>query len=305
MSYYRQSSLDNFRQFIKSSSVLNKLIIINIAIWVLISFLRVIVFLFKLPDEIFLSYIIKYLAIPASLDTLIVRPWTLFTYMFLHINVFHILFNMLWLYWFGKIFLNYLSARQLLSTYIWGGLAGGLLFIISYNIFPVFHTILPEAKALGASASVMAIVTAISFYKPNFYVQLLLLGRIRILYLAIALFIFDFFMIKSSNAGGHIAHIGGAVWGYFYIYFMKKGRDIGSLIKIDFKKFFKPFLKEKKSTFSNVHYNDRPVSDEEYNKIKADNQKKIDAILDKISKSGYEKLTKEEKEMLFNMSKKK
>jgi hypothetical protein len=212
---------------------------------------------------------------------------------------------MLWLYWFGKIFLNYLSARQLLSTYIWGGLAGGLLFIISYNIFPVFHTILPEAKALGASASVMAIVTAISFYKPNFYVQLLLLGRIRILYLAIALFIFDFFMIKSSNAGGHIAHIGGAVWGYFYIYFMKKGRDIGSLIKIDFKKFFKPFLKEKKSTYSNVHYNDGPVSDEEYNKIKADNQKKIDAILDKISKSGYEKLTKEEKEMLFNMSKKK
>jgi membrane associated rhomboid family serine protease len=261
--------------------------------------------LFSVEDGIFTGYIVEYLALPASFGELVYRPWTIITYMFLHIDIFHILFNMLWLYWFGKIFLGYLKPRQLLSTYLLGGIAGGLLYMIAYNTFPVFSDTLFLSKALGASASVMAIVTAISFYVPNYTIHLLFLGRIKILYLAIALFVIDFFMIRSSNSGGHIAHIGGALWGFAFAYYYRRGKDIGKMFHIDLKKFVKPFMKEKKKPFKNVYSNERPMTDEEYNKARAQQEKKIDEILDKISKSGYESLTTEEKDMLFNSSNKK
>ncbi len=295
----------DFKRFFKNSSVLNRLIIINIAVWLVISAFRIFAFLFNVPDDTFTGYIVEYLALPASFSMLIFRPWTLFTYMFLHIDIFHILFNMLWLYWFGKIFLGYLGSRQLLSIYLLGGIAGGILYIMAYNLFPVFTTAMPMARALGASASVMAVVTAISFYVPNYFVHLIFLGRIKIMYLAIALFVIDFFMIRSSNSGGHIAHIGGALWGFAFAYYLRKGKDIGKPFRVNLKSFSKPFLKEKKTTFRNVYSNQRPVSDEKYNKDRAAEGKKIDEILDKISKSGYESLSKEEKEMLFNMSNKK
>jgi len=305
MNYSPQHSAFDFKKFFKSSSVLNRLIIINVAVWLIISFFRVFAMLFNVQDEVFTGYIAEYLALPASFEVLIFRPWTLFTYMFLHIDIFHILFNMLWLYWFGKIFLGYLSSKQLLSTYLIGGIAGGLLYILAYIIFPVFTGALPVAKALGASASVMAVVTAISFIQPNYFIQLLFLGRIKILYLAIALFVIDFFMIRSSNSGGHIAHIGGALWGFTFAYYFRKGNDIGKLFRMDFKRFSKHFMKEKKSSFKNVYSSERPMSDEEYNKARSVDEKKIDEILDKISKSGYESLTKGEKDMLFNKGNKK
>ena len=305
MNYSPANPAFDFKKFFKSSSVLNRLIIINIAVWLVISVFRIFSFLLNVQDVVFTGYIVEYLALPASFTALAFRPWTLFTYMFLHIDVFHILFNMLWLYWFGKIYMGYLGSRQLLYTYLLGGIAGGFLYIIVYNISPVFSEAVPMAKALGASASVMAIVTAISFYKPNYYIHLIFLGRIKILYLAIALFVIDFFMIRSSNSGGHLAHIGGALWGFVFAYYLRKGKDIGKIFYIDIKKLFKPFMKEKKTTFKNVYSNDRPMTDEEYNETKARNENKIDEILDKISKSGYESLSKAEKDMLFNSSNKK
>jgi membrane associated rhomboid family serine protease len=246
--------------------------------------------------------ILDYLALPASMDLLITRPWTLFTYMFLHTSFLHILFNMLWLYWFGKIFTQYLkSQRQLITTYILGGLAGGLLYILSFNLFPVFADVLPEARALGASASVMGIVMAIAFYVPNYTVNMIFFGKVKIFYLALALFVIDFFMIRHGNAGGHIAHIGGAIYGFLYVYYLKKGRD--------FSKFWPNFKFKwgdtKKRHKPKVAYSKRPVKDDEYNRKKAGDQKKIDHILDKISRSGYDSLTKEEKEILFNSSNRK
>lgn len=281
-----------------------RLMIINIGVWVLIQVAFVIGWAFNRSDITVEMAILDYLALPASPDLLIYRPWTLITYMFLHTSFWHILFNMLWLYWFGKIFTQYLSQRQLLVTYLVGGIAGGLLYILAYNLLPVFANDLVLARALGASASVMAIVTAISFYVPNFTINLIFLGRVKIFYLALALFVLDFFMIRHGNAGGHIAHIGGAIYGFFYVYYLRKGRDLSRIFpRFRGKADWQNRVRRKRKTKTNKA--SRPKSDDDFNRERAQKQKRIDHILDKISRSGYDSLTKEEKELLFNQSNKK
>ncbi|HSG67719.1 MAG TPA: rhomboid family intramembrane serine protease, partial [Bacteroidales bacterium] len=258
---------------------------------------------FKSSDMLVEQFILDFFALPASPELLLIRPWTIITYMFLHISFWHILFNMLWLYWFGKIFAQYLNERQLLTTYILGGIAGGLLYILTFNVLPVFEDTLPLARALGASASVMAIVMAISLFVPNFSINLLFIGRVKIFYLALALFVIDFFMIRHGNAGGHIAHIGGALYGFIYVHYLRRGKDLSRMFpSFRFKKRTRPF-KVKKGK-ADVHTPQRPSTDDEYNRQRVEKQKKIDSILDKISRSGYDSLSKEEKEILFNNSNK-
>jgi membrane associated rhomboid family serine protease len=302
MNYSRNLS-DEIRHFFRGGSVLSILILINIGVWVLAKALTVFFYLYNHPDIVLDKMILDYFALPANLSELASRPWTLFTYMFLHLDFWHILFNLMWLFWFGRIFLEYLTSRQLLFTYIAGGLAGGLLYILAFNIFPKFQESIDVSVALGASASVMAIVTAISFFVPNYSIQLIFIGRIRILYLAILLFIFDFFAIPTGNAGGHIAHIGGAFFGYFFSLWMRKtnyaystGAFSALLNKIG--KLFKPGPRFS----SRTPYAERPKTDEDYNAEKNFHQKKIDAILEKISRGGYDSLTKEEKDFLFRSS---
>ncbi|NTV83592.1 MAG: rhomboid family intramembrane serine protease, partial [Bacteroidales bacterium] len=222
---YNQNPFQDLGRFFRSRAILPRLILINVAIWLAIGIMRVFSFLLDVPDASLTNLIVDYLALPAATESLILRPWTLVTYMFLHIDPLHLLFNMLWLFWFGKIFLEFLNSRQLLLVYILGGISGGLLYVLFYNIFPVFEKSLELSVALGASASVMAIVTAISLYVPGYSVQLFLIGRIRIFYIALFLFILDFFMIRSQNAGGHIAHIGGALFGLSYILVRRKGMN--------------------------------------------------------------------------------
>jgi len=299
-----QNPFEDVKKFFKSKNMLVRLIIINVAVWLMIRFLDVLFDLFNLNVT---ENIIAWLAVPAALGNLIFKPWTPITYMFLHYDFWHILFNMLWLYWFGRIFLEYLNERQLLSTYLFGGLAGALLYIISFNIFPKFQDTYIQSIALGASASVMAVVVAISYYVPNYKIHLLFLGPVRIIYIALFSIGLDIIMIKSSNSGGHLAHLGGAIWGFYFVYMLKKGTDLSSLIKgLSLSKIKSYFYRSRKTKFKNVYTNTskRPVSDEDYNLKKNMDQKKIDKILDKISKSGYESLTKEEKEMLFRTSNK-
>lgn len=277
---------------------LTKLIYINTGIFLLITISAIIGFLLNNPSISVTT--LDILAVPASLKTLLVRPWTLITYMFTHKDIWHILFNMLWLYWFGKIFLEYLDQKKLVAVYILGGLSGGLVYILSFNIFPAFTGMVAESVAIGASASVMAVVIAIAAYVPDYTVQLLLFGRIRIMYMALAIFVLTSFMDFSVNSGGKLAHIGGALFGYLYTINLKKGHDIGKGLNriIDFlATIFKPRKKMK------VIYK-KPVNDYEYNKVRAENQSKINIILDKISKGGYDSLTKEEKDTLFNESQK-
>ena len=169
---------------------------------------------------------LQYLQLPASPELLLFRPWTLFTYMFTHFDFLHILFNMLWLYWFGGLFLNFFSERQLGGLYILGGLAGAVLFVLAYNIFPYYADSAPYSFLLGASASVMAIVFGVSFYAREEEVMLFLIGRIKIYYLAILTLLLDLLSITSGNAGGHLAHIGGALFGILFASRMRAGKDI-------------------------------------------------------------------------------
>jgi membrane associated rhomboid family serine protease len=304
--YQERNPMEDLGRFIKSGSVLSRLILINAGLWILIGVLRVVGFLFRFPDSSVTNFVVEYLAVPANISSLAEKPWTLVSYMFLHIDFFHILFNMLWLFWFGKIFLEFLKERQLLLVYLLGGLSGGILYIVFYNIFPVFEKSLDQSIALGASASVMAIVTAISFYVPGYSVYMLLIGKVRIFYIAIALFIMDFFMIRSENAGGHIAHIGGALFGLCYIFALRKGMNfreiIGDWRNNSLSRFFKRRRKKAYSEYYSTSTGGRPMTDEDYNLRKAERKKRIDLILEKISKSGYESLTEEEKEILFKSS---
>jgi len=286
--------------FFKKGNVLAVFILINAAVWLFLKLVGVILFLYK-NDNI--QEFINLLALPAHLPDIAARPWTCITYMFTHYDFFHILFNMLWLYWFGRIFLEFLNKRQFMATYILGGLAGAVFYVASYNIFPVFDPN-ENAIAIGASASVMAIVVAISFYAPNYSLYLLFFGKVRIKYIALVSIVLDLLFISLSNPGGHIAHLGGAFWGFLFAILLRNRIDLTvSLSRLRSVRISNPFKKKKppRATYAQP----RPVSDEDYNYRKARQQERIDRILDKISRSGYESLTREEKEILFSSSNKK
>jgi membrane associated rhomboid family serine protease len=246
---------------------------------------------------------VKYLMVPSRPVELLSRPWTLITYMFTHFSFMHILFNMLILYWFGRIFLQYLTGRQLLTTYLVGGLAGAFLYLIFLNSFPGLRLPLGTSM-LGASAAIMAIVIAISAYAPDYSMNLLFIGPVKLKYIALFYIIADVLMIASDNAGGNISHLGGAMYGLWFTSQFKKGRDPGKWLNrlLDF--IFNLFRPRPKL---NVTYrkNAPLISDFDYNKSKVAQQKEIDRILDKIARAGYESLTKQEKEILFSMSDKK
>jgi membrane associated rhomboid family serine protease len=290
---------DDIKKTFREGSNLTRLIYINIAVFIIITIVAVIGFLLNNP--VISDNTLDLFAVPSSLTTLLLRPWTLITYMFLHKDIWHILFNMLWLYSFGRIFLEYLDQRKLVAVYLLGGISGALVYILSFNIFPAFSGVVGESVAIGASASVMAIVIAISVYVPDYTVQVFLFGRIKIKYMALAIFVLTSIMDFSVNSGGKLAHIGGAFFGYFYTLNLRQGHDMvkGFNKIIDFfVTLFRPGRKLKVTH--------RKVANEyEYNKIKKEHQANINLILDKISKGGYDSLTKEEKEALFKESQKK
>jgi membrane associated rhomboid family serine protease len=289
---------DDIKNTFHNGSSLTRLIYVNIAVFILISLTAIIGFL--LTDPMVAERSIDFLAVPSSLGKLIIRPWTLITYMFLHKDIWHILFNMLWLYWFGTIFLQYLDQRKLVAVYLLGGISGAMVYIASFNIFPAFTGLVSESVAIGASASVMAVVIAIAAYVPDYTVNLLLLGRVKLKYMALAIFVLTSFMDFSVNSGGKLAHIGGAVFGYLYTLNLRQGRDLGKGINKVIDSIITVFRPRKKMK---VTYK-KPADDYSYNKIKSEHQARINIILDKISKGGYDSLTKEEKDTLFRESQK-
>jgi membrane associated rhomboid family serine protease len=304
--YAYRNPWDEAKWFFRQKSMLSKLILINVAVFILVNVASLFLWLFQVnyhPSG--LSPVTYFLAVPASLNGLLLRPWTLLTYMFLQENFFHILFNMMVLYFGGRIFTEYLSERKLLNTYIIGGLTGALFYIVAYNVFPVFSKSVAYSVALGSSASVLAVLVAISTYVPEYSVILMFFGRVKLKYLALAIVLIDLLSISHGNAGGHIAHLGGAFYGFVYILSLKKGNDLTvNFGTMNFSKFFRYFTRKKKSSFydTTTTYHGRPLSDEEYNYRKKKEQERIDKILEKISKRGYSSLTKEEKELLFKSS---
>ncbi len=292
----------------KNKSALLQLIILNTGVFLVVNIIGVIVFLFQgdSSQSMFgVSAIAEFFAVPSDFFELLLRPWSILTYMFLHQDLWHLFFNMIVLYFSGRIFLEYMDEKKLWDVYILGGLVGALFFIVAFNLFPVFSSSAPVAIALGASASVMAVLVGIASYAPNYSVNLIFIGRVKLLHIALVFVVLDIITIPQGNAGGHIAHLGGAFWGFYHMRLLGKGQNPGRFIRwfrIDGLK--KYFYRPKKHPFKDVHYNKRPKTDETFNREKVANQKRIDQILDKISRSGYESLTKEEKEILFKASNK-
>lgn len=270
-----------------SGSRLYLFIGINVLVFLVLNMTAIPEYLFTKETRLS-SWLQVQLSMPAYLPALAVKPWTIITYMFSHKGLFHIFFNMLWLFWMGRIFEEYLNNRQFTFTYFAGGLSGALLFILFYNIFPAFSDNVYSALLIGASASVMAIVVATATLLPEYTIQLLLFGSVRLKYLAIVYVLLDVLAVAGANAGGSIAHLGGAALGYIYIIRLQKGND--------WSKWF--IRKPKLKPIPNRSGKNRNVT------TRLPDQDAIDLILDKISKSGYESLTKEEKQQLFNASKK-
>lgn len=284
----------DIKQTFKEGSVLTRLIYINLGVFLFVKLVAVFFYLAGTPFSL-----ANWLSVPSNIHDLIRRPWTPVTYMFLHVGFLHILFNILGLYWFGKLFLFHFEGKKLLSLYLVGGIVGALVYVAAYNIFPAFTSV--YGLLLGASASIFAILVALAVYEPNREILLMFIGPVKLKYLAGFYVLLSVISISASNPGGNLAHLGGAAWGWFYIYQLRRGKDWGAgLVRLVDKlaEGMKPQSKMK------VTYKQPPRDDYEYAKQQHEKQEEINHILDKIAKSGYESLTKREKEILFKQGKK-
>jgi len=296
------NSFDQFRRSFSARSSLTQLILINVGVFLFLKILGVIFFLFR--QENLEQLVLSYLALPADPQMIIRKPWTIISYMFLHYDFLHILFNMLWLYWFGKIFLEYLNPKKLISVYLIGGLAGGLVYVLAFNFFPAFKDTVGQSVALGASAAVLSIVMAIAFYVPDYTLNLMFLGPVKLKYIALVTVLIDVVSIRTGNAGGHIAHLGGAFFGFLYATQLRQGKDMAKGFNRFMDSLFSLFKRRPTMKVKYKKPEGRPETDMEYNARRAAEQRQIDQILEKISKNGYEGLSREEKEVLFKSSKK-
>ena len=290
---FQNNILDALKSFFLQKNMLSRLMLINIVIWLICSFISVFTWLFNISD---ISFVTKLFAVPSDISALAEKPWSVFTYMFLQEQFGHLFFNMLMLYYGGKIFLQYFSEKQLLFTYIFGGLFGALFFILAFNAFPVFEEMKGHAFALGSSATVLSILIAAATYRPDYTLNLFLLGQVKMKWVAIVFVVIDFLSITKGNSGGHIAHLGGALWGFLYAFMLKSDFDIY--------KIFKKKAKIRVKTVNSENYHRRPKTDEQYNAERAQEQEDVDRILEKIAKNGYSSLSDKEKEFLFRQSKK-
>ena len=275
----------------KENNALVKIILINVIIFIGASFIEV--FLTLSGAGNLFKLIINKLMLPASFTSFIIQPWSLISYFFLHLNFTHILWNMLFLYWFGKIIQDNIGNNAVISLYVLGGIIGGLSYMALFNIIPYYENRISESLMLGASAGVFSIVAGSATLLPNYTFYLLLLGPVRIKYIALFYILLSFLDVTGSNAGGEIAHLGGALIGYLFIRQLQNGINMGEGI-INIINLFnrKENKKERKETIINEEHKSDISQDE------------IDNILDKISESGYSSLSKKEKEKLFNASKK-
>ncbi len=289
---------EEIKESFRSGSSLTKLIYINAGVFLSVQILMIIDVLFKLNIS---SLAVYYMSVSSKPMGLLYRPWTLVTYMFLHKGFWHILSNILWLYWFGLVFIHLVGQKQLVNLYLAGGLTGAVVYFVSYNVFPGLIDTSSESILFGASASVMAIVVGIAVYAPNYKMNLILIGPVSIKYIALVGFLVTSLFEFTSNTGGKLAHIGGALFGILYFNRYRHGKDIlkglSNLLDTIFT-WFRPSKRKFKVAYR------RPVKDlddMEYNRQKAEKQEEVDRILDKIAKSGYDSLTKKEKETLFRM----
>jgi len=277
-------------------NIAEKLIAINVLVFIVNSLVP---FLFGLSS----NSIVRWFELPNGILEILYQPWSIVTYSFFHGGIGHLFWNMLLIYFVGRIFLNLFDAKRFLNVYLLGVILGGLFFVLGYNVFPAFFD--TTAYLIGASAGASAILIFICTYLPNQEVRVIFFN-VKLWYVGAFVVLMDLVQLPMSNSGGHLAHLGGALLGYLYASQLLKGTDIGA----GFAKFMDGIVNlfnksERKAPMKTVYKNQGPKSSAsgkaDYDKLTK--QKKIDAILDKISKSGYESLSKSEKDFLFQAGK--
>ncbi|MGV8994145.1 MAG: rhomboid family intramembrane serine protease [Flavobacterium sp.] len=292
------SLLDDLKMQLRSGDITMRLIVLNVVLFVVPSLFAVIASLLGYSLDI-----LYYVSLSSSVSDLLWKPWSIVTYSFFHAGIWHIIFNMIMFNFAAKVFLTYFTQKQLLGLYVSGGIFAGIIYLISYNTIPALVN--TPASVVGASASVMAILFGVATYAPMMQLRLLIIGNIKLWHIAVVFLIIDFLQLSSTNTGGHLAHLGGALFGYIFTTQLKKGFDL-TLWFTNIVLFFQKITDTRKRTpFKKVHRNFKPAPKPEPSKIvkKTNVQQQIDAILDKISKSGYESLSKDEKEFLFRAGK--
>ena len=296
-----------FKQYLnmfRSADIVGKFISANVVIHIFLVLIGVFSVLINQPG--IADDVRRWFELPASATQLLQRPWTLFTYMFLHQGLLmHILWNMFALYVFGRIFLNFYSARHFIGTYLLGGLSGALFYVVAYNVFPYFSGVVGSSYLVGASASVLAIVTAAAVRCPDFRLNMLFFGSVKLSTFALVAVLVSVLMLSGDNAGGNFAHLGGAFGGMLVAIALGRGTDITELVNrpLDwFASLFKRRSKKAKKGKFTYTKGSKRSDDYEYNARKKSDEAQIDKILEKIKKGGYASLTDEEKKRLFDAS---
>lgn len=294
------SIISDLKRNFKQGSIALQFIYVNVGIFLVTSFFTIILQLFNRT----LVGWLQLLELPASIAQFLLKPWTLFSYMFLHAGLIHLLFNMLWLYWFGQLFLQFFSTKHLRGLYLLGGIFGGVCYMLAYNIFPYFEPMIQASYLVGASASVIAIAVATACQQPNYEIRLFLFGSLRLKYLALVLVLSDLLFITSGNAGGHIAHLGGALAGFLFAKTLSRGTDVTRWINVvlDAPALFSERQKKRQRKPRMTVSQGKHEADYEYNVRKKQQSDEVDRILEKLKKSGYESLSTTEKQRLFDAS---
>ena len=290
----------------RSADIVRKFIYVNVLVYIILVLIGVFSVLLNTPSLV--ATVKSWLVLPASPVLILHRPWTLFTYMFLHGSFMHILWNMFALYFFGRIFLDFFSVRHFWCVYLSGGVFGALFYVLAYNVFPYFQGVLHVSHLVGASAAVLAVVTAAAVRSPEYRINLLFFGSVKLSTFAIITVCISVLMLSGNNAGGNFAHLGGAFGGYLFAMLLGKGIDVTDILcrPVDWVrsmigKLRSPRRKKRKFTYSP---GGKHGTDYEHNARKRAAEAEVDAILEKIKKGGYASLSEEEKKRLFNASSK-
>jgi membrane associated rhomboid family serine protease len=273
-------------------------------VFCIFKFIYIAYYLSGLSHDSFMANIFKWFILPAEVDKIADRPWTVITYMFMHDGVFHMLGNVLWLWAFGYILQDLAGNSKLVPLFLYGGVAGAFLFVVANNVFPVLSSQIDGRTLQGASAGVMAIAIATTTLAPDYRIFPMLNGGIPLWILTIIFVIIDFASIPSENGGGHIAHIGGAIIGLIFVLQLKRGIDWSAWMNRFFNwvgNLFNPEKKDWKKTAKKEHFY-KTKGTQPFKKVSNITQKRIDEILDKINSQGYKFLTEEEKEILKRAS---
>ena len=278
------SFINTLKNKYKTGTIIEKLIYLNIAIFLLTLLITVFQGLYKGEQ----NFLVEWFSLDNNLDAFLTKPWSIISYGFLHADFIHLIFNMITLYFIGNLFIQYFTEKQALTFYILGTLFGGFLYVISQNYFPLFEGI--NTTLVGASAGISAIFIGIATYMPHYQIKIRFIGFIKFWHLAAIWLAFDVVGLIGTNAGGSFSHLGGSLFGYLYV-------QQASNKKTNISTIFSSFFKRKEKPLKTVHKSAKRKQKTVKNSNQ--NQEKIDVILDKISKSGYDTLTKTEKEFLF------